>query len=46
MSSMATAFSDFANMPEQKRELLNVGEVVQIALDIFSEDYIDCNVEE
>ena len=46
MSSIATAFSDFANMPEQKRELLNVGEVVQIALDIFSEDYIDCNVEE
>ena len=46
MSSIATAFSDFANMPEQKRELLNVGEVVQIALDIFSEEYIDCNVEE
>jgi len=46
MSSIATAFSDFANMPEQKRELLNVGEVVQIALDIFNEDYIDCNVEE
>ena len=30
MSSIATAFSDFANMPEQKRELLNVVEVVQI----------------
>ena len=46
MTSIATAFSDFANMPEQKRELLNVGEVIQIALDIFNEDYIDYSVEE
>ena len=41
MSSIATAFSDFANMPEQKKELLNVVEVVQIALDIFDKDYVE-----
>jgi len=46
MSSIATAFSDFANMPEQKKELLNVTEVVQIALDIFNKDYIEYSVEE
>ena len=46
MSSIATAFSDFANMPEQNRELLNVAEVVQIALDIFNKDYIDYTAEE
>ena len=46
MSSIATAFSDFANMPEQKKELLNVVEVVQIALDIFNKDYIEYSVEE
>jgi len=45
MSSIATAFSDFANMPEQKRELLNVVEVVQIALDIFNKDYIEYTTE-
>ena len=46
MSSIATAFSDFANMPEQKKELLNVTEVVQIALDIFNKDYIEYSVKE
>ena len=45
MSSIATAFSDFANMPEQKRELLNVVEVVQLALDIFDKDYIEFSTE-
>ena len=45
MSSIATAFSDFANMPEQKRELLNVVEVVQIALDIFDKDYVEYTTE-
>jgi nitrogen fixation/metabolism regulation signal transduction histidine kinase len=46
MSAIATAFSDFANMPEQKKELLNVVEVVQIALDIFNKDYIEYSAEE
>jgi signal transduction histidine kinase len=40
MSSIASAFSSFAKMPTQKREELNVVEVVKHALDIFSEDYI------
>jgi len=40
MSSIASAFSTFAQMPTQKREELNVVEVVKHALDIFTEDYI------
>ena len=40
MSSIASAFSNFAKMPTQKREELNVVEVVKYALDIFTEDYI------
>ena len=40
MSSIASAFSSFAEMPKQKREELNVVEVVKLALDIFNEDFI------
>ncbi|MBT8253443.1 MAG: GHKL domain-containing protein [Flavobacteriaceae bacterium] len=40
MSSIASAFSNFAKMPAQKNEMLNVIEVITLALDIFSEDYI------
>tara|TARA_R110001583_G_scaffold160872_1_gene312735 strand:- start:871 stop:2328 length:1458 start_codon:yes stop_codon:yes gene_type:complete len=40
MSSIASAFSNFAKMPTQKCEELNVVEVVKYALDIFTEDYI------
>jgi nitrogen fixation/metabolism regulation signal transduction histidine kinase len=40
MSSIASAFSNFAKMPAQKNETLNVVEVVELALDIFTEDYI------
>ena len=40
MSSIASAFSNFAKMPAQKNEELNVVEVVDLALDIFSENYI------
>ena len=40
MSSIASAFSNFAQMPTQKREELNVVEVVKHALDIFTEDHI------
>lgn len=43
MSSIASAFSNFAQMPVQKTERLNVVEVVKFALDIFSEDYIHYN---
>ena len=40
MSSIASAFSDFAKMPKQKKEEINVVEVVKLALDIFNEAYI------
>ena len=40
MSSIASAFSDFAKMPKQKREKIEVIGVVKMALDIFNENYI------
>lgn len=40
MSSVASAFSNFASMPAQQNENLNVVDVVELALDIFNEDYI------
>jgi nitrogen fixation/metabolism regulation signal transduction histidine kinase len=40
MSSIASAFSSFAEMPKQKRETLDVVEVVRLAVDIFNEEYI------
>lgn len=40
MGSIASAFSNFANMPAQQNETLNVVSVVKLALDIFNEDYI------
>lgn len=40
MSSIASAFSNFAQMPAQKSETLNVVKIVKLALDIFTEDYI------
>ncbi len=40
MSSIASAFSDFAKMPKQNKEEINVIEVVKLALDIFNEEYI------
>ncbi|MCZ8229833.1 ATP-binding protein [Flavobacterium sp.] len=40
MSAVASAFSNFASMPAQQNETLNVVEVVELALDIFNEDYI------
>ena len=41
MSSIASAFSDFAKMPTQKRERIEVISVVKLALDIFDEDFIN-----
>lgn len=46
MSSIASAFSDFAKMPTQSREKLNVVDVIKHALDIFNEDYIEYLPEE
>lgn len=40
MSSIASAFSDFAKMPKQKKEKIEVIGVVKMALDIFNEDKI------
>lgn len=40
MSTIAEAFSNFAKMPVQKNESLDVVEVMRLALDIFNEDYI------
>jgi two-component system nitrogen regulation sensor histidine kinase NtrY len=46
MSSIASAFSDFAKMPTQKREKIDVVEVVKQALDIFNENYISYSFSE
>jgi signal transduction histidine kinase len=40
MSSIASAFSNFAKMPAQKSEQLDVVHIVKLALDIFNENYI------
>lgn len=40
MSSVASAFSNFASMPAQQNETLNVVEVVELALDIFNEAFV------
>lgn len=40
MSSIASAFSNFAKMPAQQNETLNVVHITKLALDIFNEDYI------
>jgi nitrogen fixation/metabolism regulation signal transduction histidine kinase len=41
MSSIAEAFSDFAKMPKQRKEKIDIIGVVKMALDIFSEDYVE-----
>jgi two-component system, NtrC family, nitrogen regulation sensor histidine kinase NtrY len=40
MSSIASAFSTYANMPAQKDETLNLIKISKLALDIFNEDYV------
>ncbi|MGJ8548542.1 sensor histidine kinase [Winogradskyella wichelsiae] len=45
LSSIASAFSNFAKMPAQKSEILNVALIVKMALDIFNEDYIEFHSE-
>jgi nitrogen fixation/metabolism regulation signal transduction histidine kinase len=40
MSTIASAFSNFAKMPSQVKEEINVVQVIKHALDIFNEDYI------
>ncbi len=41
MSAVASAFSNFASMPAQQNETLDVVHVVDLALDIFNEDFIE-----
>jgi hypothetical protein len=38
--SSSFGFSNFASMPAQQNETLNV-EVVELAMDIFNEEYIE-----
>lgn len=46
MSSIASAFSTYANMPAQKDETLNMVKIVKLALDIFNESFIEFTSEE
>lgn len=43
MSAVASAFSNFASMPVQKAETIDVVKVIALALEIFNEDYIHFN---
>jgi signal transduction histidine kinase len=40
LSTIASAFSNFAEMPVQESELLDVAKITQLAMDIFTEKYI------
>ncbi|MFC7356274.1 sensor histidine kinase [Jejudonia soesokkakensis] len=40
MSSIASAFSNYAKMPAQQDEMLDVVSITKLALDIFNEGYI------
>lgn len=46
MSSVASAFSNFASMPAQQNETLNVVDVVELTMDIFNEEYVHFKSEE
>ncbi|MFA7446535.1 MAG: histidine kinase dimerization/phospho-acceptor domain-containing protein, partial [Flavobacteriaceae bacterium] len=46
MSSVASAFSNFASMPAQQNETIDVVEVVGLALEIFNESFIDFRSDE
>jgi signal transduction histidine kinase len=46
MSSIASAFSNFANMPAQQNETLNVVTIVKMAVDIFDENFIHFSSDE
>ncbi len=46
MSTVASAFSNFANMPTQQNEQLNLVQVCKTAIEIFNEDYVDFKTSE
>ncbi len=43
MSSIASAFSNFAKMPKKKLEYIDIVDVIKHSLDIFTENYISFN---
>ena len=46
MTAVASAFSNFASMPLQQNEWVDVVKVIKMALEIFNEDYILFNTKE
>ena len=46
MSNIASAFSNFAKMPAQQNEMLNVVEITRLAMELFNEGYINYSYEE
>ena len=46
MTTVASAFSNFANMPTQQNERLNIVQVCKTTLEIFNEDYVDFKTSE
>ncbi len=46
MSSIASAFSTYADMPAQQDETLNIVRITKLAIDIFNEGYIYFSSEE
>lgn len=46
LSSIASAFSSFAEMPAQQNETLNVVKTVKLSLDIFNENFIHFTADE
>lgn len=41
MTTVASAFSNFANMPTQQNELVNIVQISKRALEIFNEEFIE-----
>jgi two-component system, NtrC family, nitrogen regulation sensor histidine kinase NtrY len=46
MTTVASAFSNFANMPGQQNEMLNIVQISKNALEIFDEEFIQFNTSE
>jgi len=46
MTSVASAFSNFASLPAQQNETINLVKIVQLALEIFTEGYITFHANE
>lgn len=46
MSAVASAFSNFASMPAQQNETVDLVEIIPLALDIFNSDFIQFNCDE